>query len=161
MPWDWGTYCGACSYRGLALTPGHSLWGNVFYLWQGNCPQDISIMWLPIQPSDDTSWHPNMHKRNLTRSHPQTKNCRQLRNSAIRINSLPQGRVHWCAVQYPSRPPNHTNNITQTEWVICRNTHVCALHAFSSNQRKRRGHEFKRVRRGIWEDLEGGKEREI
>jgi hypothetical protein len=38
---------------------------------------------------------------------------------------------------------------------MCIHIHTC------NNSEENRGHEFKRVRRGIWEDLEGGKEREI
>jgi len=47
-------------------------------------------------------------------------------------------------------PPNHTNNITQTEWVIFRTIYVCMLYAFS-NKGKKRGHEFEKEQGGIFE----------
>ena len=49
----------------------------------------------------------------------------------------------------------YTPNRSYLAMYMCIHIHTC------NNSEENRGHEFKRVRRGIWEDLEGGKEREI
>jgi hypothetical protein len=52
----------------------------------------------------------------------------------------------------------HTTNITQTERVIFRNMHYIHMHMHVKTKKKEVMN-LKRVRRGIWGDLEGDKGR--
>lgn len=60
------------------------------------------------------------------RSQPYTKNCKQLRTSGSRRNTLSKGRVHQLLVQcqMTSSKTKHTNDTTQIEQVTFRNMYL-------------------------------------
>lgn len=53
------------------IGPGYLLLHSVFFIWQGNCKHEISILWLPIQDlnNENTSWYTSVDGGVFTRSY--------------------------------------------------------------------------------------------
>lgn len=70
--------------------------------------------------------------------------------------SLSLRSAHQLGIHHQVISPDHLHrgNNAQTEQVVLKNLYV---HMHITTVNKKRGYEFKRARRGVWEVLEGGK----